>query len=208
MRRQQARAMLVDLDGVVRRWDPAVAAGVEKKYDLPPGALTDTAFDWPRLRAVVTGAADHDAWLAEIADVLAERIGAEQARAAVSEWQAYRGEVDVDVVAFVREVRAAGLPVGLVANGTDRLDGDLATIGLTGEFDVVVNSAVLGVHKPAPEFFARACEAVGVPAEWVLFVDDDDRAVRGARAARLPAYRWTGPAGLGYLRAALELSPR
>jgi putative hydrolase of the HAD superfamily len=37
-------------------------------------------------------------------------------------------------------------------------------------------------------------------------VDDDDRVVRGARAAGLSAYRWTGPQHLTYLRKALELS--
>ena len=206
MRRQRARALLVDLDGVLRRFDPGVVAATEKKYGLDAGELTAVAFDWPRLRAVVTGAADHDAWLAEIADVLAERVGGpENARAAVSEWQAYRGEVDPDVRALMREVRAVGLPVGLAANGTDRLAGDLATLGVAEEVDVVVNSSVIGVHKPAPEFFAKACELLGVPPEWVLFVDDEDRSVRAARAARMPAYRWTGPQDLDYLRASLQM---
>jgi putative hydrolase of the HAD superfamily len=168
--------------------------------------LLATAMQWPRLRAAVTGAVTHEAWLAEVAETLADRAGGlDAARAAVAEWQSYRGEVDRDVLAFVREVRAAGLPVGLATNGTDRLDGDLANLGLTGEVDVVVNSSVIGVHKPAPEFFEKACQAVGVAPEWVLFVDDDDRAVRGARAARMPAYRWTGPEGLPYLRAALQM---
>jgi putative hydrolase of the HAD superfamily len=37
----------------------------------------------------------------------------------------------------------------------------------------------------------------------VLFVDDDDRMISGARVAGLPAYRWSGPEGLRYVRAAL-----
>jgi len=205
MRRRRAKALLVDLDGVLRRWDPVVIAATEKKYGLAPGELLDTAFEWPRLRAAVTGAVRHEDWMAEIAEVLAPKVGGiDVARAAVSEWQAYRGEVDHDVLALVREVRAAGLPVGLATNATDRLDGDLATLGLTGEVDTVVNSSVLGIHKPAPEFFTAAVEAVGVPAGLVLFVDDDDRAVRGARASGLLAYRWTGPEGLPYVRAALD----
>jgi len=39
----------------------------------------------------------------------------------------------------------------------------------------------------------------------VLFVDDDDRVVRGARAAGLSAYRWAGPEHLSYLRKVLDL---
>jgi putative hydrolase of the HAD superfamily len=61
------------------------------------------------------------------------------------------------------------------------------------------------VHKPAPEFFERACAALNVEPPWVLFVDDDDRTVRGARAAKLPSLRWTGPENLPYLRKALAL---
>ncbi|MET0423747.1 MAG: HAD-IA family hydrolase, partial [Actinoplanes sp.] len=63
----------------------------------------------------------------------------------------------------------------------------------------------LKTHKPAPEFFAKACELIGVLPKHVLFVDDDDRVVRGARAAGLSAYRWTGPQHLTYLRKALDL---
>jgi len=43
MQRQPARAMLIDLDGVVRRWDPDVAASVEAEHSLPAGALADRA---------------------------------------------------------------------------------------------------------------------------------------------------------------------
>ena len=43
------------------------------------------------------------------------------------------------------------------------------------------------------------------PPERCLFVDDQERNVRGARAAGLSAYRWNGPADLPYLRAALGL---
>jgi putative hydrolase of the HAD superfamily len=76
---------------------------------------------------------------------------------------------------------------------------------LTGELDLVINSWDLKIHKPAPEFFQKAAELIGELPKHVLFVDDDDRAVRGARAAGLSAYRWTGPHHLTYLRKALDL---
>ena len=123
----------------------------------------------------------------------------------MAEWQDHRGEVDGDVLTFVRRVRAAGRPVGLATNATDRLRDDLASLGLAGELDVVVSSWEIGVHKPAPEFFTRASAALDLEPHWILFVDDDDRAVRGARAAGMPAFRWTGPQDLPYLEAALGL---
>jgi len=142
-------------------------------------------------------------WMSLVAQRLP--IDPELATAAVAKWQSYRGEVDPEALAFVREVRAAGRPVGLATNATDLLRDDLAALGLADEFDVVVSSWEQKVHKPAPEFFQRACQLIKVLPKFVLFVDDDDRNVRAARAAGLAAYRWTGPQHLPYLRKALDI---
>ncbi|MFI6131837.1 MULTISPECIES: HAD family hydrolase [unclassified Micromonospora] len=204
MSRERATALLVDFDGVLRRWDPAVAAGVEREYGLTEGVLGEIAMSWGLLQPVLTGRMSHAAWMASVADALTPSVGdPARARAAVEAWQRYRGEVDPDVLAFVREVRAAGIRVGLGTNATDLLDADLAALELTDELDVVVNSSVVGVHKPAKEYFQAACAALDTPPGRVLFVDDQDRAVAGARVAGLSAHRWSGPADLRYLRAAL-----
>ncbi|MGQ5262157.1 HAD-IA family hydrolase [Micromonospora sp. ZYX-F-536] len=205
MARERATALLLDLDGVLRRFDPAVAAGVEREFGLGEGVLTEIAMQWGRLQPVLTGQVSHAAWVTSVAEALAEPAGGvDRARAAVEQWQRYRGEVDAEVLDLVREVRAAGITVGLATNATDLLDADLAALGLADEVDVVVNSSTLGVHKPAPEYFQAACEALATRPARVLFVDDEDWAVRGARAAGLSAHRWGGHADLRYLRAALD----
>ncbi|TDC76881.1 HAD family hydrolase [Micromonospora sp. KC606] len=204
MGRERATALLMDFDGVLRRWDPAVAAGVERAYGLPAGVLGEIAMQWGRLQPVLTGRVSHAEWMTSVADALTPSLGdPARARAAVEDWQRYRGEVDPVVLAFVREARAAGITVGLGTNATDLLDADLAALGLAGELDVVVNSSVVGVHKPAKEYFQAACAALETAPSRVLFVDDEDRAIRGARAAGLSALRWSGPDDLYYLRKAL-----
>jgi putative hydrolase of the HAD superfamily len=203
-RREPARALLIDLDGVVRRWDPAVPAAVEQRYGLTPGTLLATAMHPDRVRPAVLGQVSHADWMSGVGATL----GVPEA---VAELETYRGEVDPDVLGFVRKVRTGGVPVGLAGNATDRLDADLATLGLTGEFDAVLNSSALGVAKPDPEYFTRACASLGVPPRDCLVVDDSARIVAGARAAGLVAHRWTGPADLPYLHAVLglaALSPR
>ncbi|MFD2764491.1 HAD family hydrolase [Micromonospora eburnea] len=205
MSRERATALLVDFDGVLRRWDPAVAAAVEREYGLTEGVLGEIAMSWGLLQPVLTGQVSHAQWMSSVADALTPSLGDPvRARAAVEEWQRYRGEVDPDVLAFIRAVRAAGVRVGLGTNATDLLDVDLATLGLTDEFDAVVNSSAVGVNKPAKEYFQAACAALETPPARVLFVDDEDRNVSGARVAGLSAHRWTGPGDLRYLRAALE----
>jgi putative hydrolase of the HAD superfamily len=196
--RPRAMALLVDLDGTLRHWDHEVQAAAERRHGLAPGTILRTAMEWPRVQPAITGQITHAEWMAGVAAAL-------DTPEAVRGWEEYHGEVDADVLGLVKAARQAGLPVGIATNATDRLDADLTALGLAGAVDAVLNSSVLGVPKPSPEYFARACRALRTPPEKVLFVDDSDRFVRGARAAGLSAYRWTGPADLPYLRAALGL---
>ncbi len=202
MLRQPPRAMLIDLDGVVRRWDSPEA--VELRHGLEPGTLLRTAMAWELLRPAVAGEITDAEWMGLVADRLP--LDPSPAAEAVAEWQSHRGSVDEEALGFVRDVRAAGKLVGLSTNATDRLRGDLDALGLAGEFDAVISSSELHIHKPAPEFFVRASAILGEAPQLVLVVDDDDRAVRAARALKMPAYRWTGSQDLGYLRKALDIA--
>jgi putative hydrolase of the HAD superfamily len=203
MSRKRAQALLIDLDGVLRRWDPAPMIAVEVEYGLKPASLLETAMAWEIYRPAVTGELTDAEWMRLVAERLP--IDPDRATEAVARWQSYRGEPDPEALAFVREVRAGGRKVGLATNATDRLRPDLDALGLTAEVDVVISSAELKAHKPAPEFFARACELIGAKPDQVLFVDDDDRVVRGARAAGLSAYRWSGPHHVELLKKVLDL---
>jgi putative hydrolase of the HAD superfamily len=204
--RPKATALLVDLDGTLRRWDPDVIHGIEAAHDLKPGSLYGTAMDWSRLMPAIIGDITHDEWAQAIAEDLADQIGdPDRARAAVKEWESYRGTVEPGLLALIRDARAAGIKVGLATNGTDLLETDLRTLGLAGEFDAVINSSDLHIPKPAPEYFGAACLALRTAPSHVLFVDDSARFVYGARAAGLSAHRWTGPSDLPYIRAALDI---
>ena len=198
MRRTPPTALLLDFDGVLRWWDPAVPTAVEADYGLAPGVLYRSLFHPDRLRAVVLGQVKHADW---IAGVVAEVGNAE----AVARWQAYRGEIRQPVLDLVRAARAAGRPVGLATNATDQLDADLVSLGVAGEFDAVANSSVLGVAKPSAEYYLAGCELLGTPPDQCLLLDDSARFVAGARAAGLVAHRYDGPPDLGYVRALLAL---
>ncbi|SNY14192.1 HAD-IA family hydrolase [Paractinoplanes atraurantiacus] len=201
MARDRAQALLIDFDGVLRRWDPAPMIAVEVKYGLKPASLLETSMSWDIYRPAMAGEITDAEWMKLVAD----RLPIDNAAEAVAEWQTYRGEPDPDALAFIRSVRAAGRKVGLATNATDRLRADLEALALTDEVDVVISSWEIKVHKPAPEYFERACQLIGEQPKHVLFVDDDDRVVRGARSAGLSAYRWSGPQHVDYLRKALDL---
>lgn len=178
-------ALLIDLDGVIRRWDrnPRPASAIEATHDLPPGALAAAAFT-DLLEAAILGHIADEAWRDRIVDRLAEQYDRPVAVSAVAAWSAGSGVIDHDILAHVRAVRSRA-PVCLVTNATTRLERDLERLGISGEFDAVVSSARVGARKPQPEIFRAALQAVDVPAERALFVDDTRTHVEAARSLGL-----------------------
>ena len=79
------------------------------------------------------------------------------------------------------ELRAQGLFVGVAGNQPVAAAEHFAALGV--DVDVVGISAVWGVEKPAPEFFARCVSAAGcAPAELLYVGDRIDNDVRPALA--------------------------
>jgi putative hydrolase of the HAD superfamily len=199
--RDRAQALMIDLDGVLRRWDPAPMIAVEVEYGLKPASLLETAMSWDIYRPAMAGEITDAEWMRLVADRLP--LDPEPAAAAVAAWQSYRGEADPEALAFVREVRAGGRKVAIATNATDRLRPDLDALGLTEEVDLVLSSWEMKIH--APEYFQQAGLQLRVLPKHVLFVDDDDRVIRAARSAGLAGYRWAGPEHVPYLRKVLDL---
>ncbi|MEV4131239.1 HAD-IA family hydrolase [Dactylosporangium sp. NPDC049742] len=192
-------ALLIDFDGVLRRHDPAIAELVELRHGLEPGAILAAGLEWDRRLPAITGEIKRDEWLESIAEALGVDVSV------VQEWDAYKGEIVPEVLRFVKDVRAAGMKVGLATNAMDDLGDVLALHGLTKQFDAVANSSEISVHKPAPGFFRAACALVGTHPKQCLFIDDTDRNIRAARAAGLSAYRYTPGDDLSYARKALGI---
>ena len=192
-------ALLIDFDGVLRRHDPAIAAAIETRHGLEPGAILATGLEWDRQLPAITGQIGREEWLESIAEALSVE------QSVVREWDEDKGEIVPEVLRFVRDVRKAGMRVGLATNAMDDLGEVLDRHGIARQFDAVANSSEIGVHKPAPGYFRAACALVGAHPKQCLFIDDADRNIRAARAAGLSAYRYTPGDDLGYVRKALGL---
>lgn len=99
------------------------------------------------------------------------------------------GEADAwrlydDVEETLRDLRKAGLRLGVVSNWDTRLRGIATGLGLDRLVDFVVISAEAGVRKPDPRIFESALEKAGVRPEEALHVGDlPDEDVEGARRA-------------------------
>lgn len=85
-------------------------------------------------------------------------------------------------------IRADGWAVGVVSNSEGRLAELFTRLGIARLFDVVIDSALVGLQKPDPRIFHRATDALGVrPDEAVYLGDIPAVDVDGARAAGLSA---------------------
>jgi putative hydrolase of the HAD superfamily len=61
-------------------------------------------------------------------------------------------------------------------------------------FAHVIESCKIGARKPEPEFFARACEIVGVAPEHCVFLDDLGINLKPARAMGMTTIKVGDPA--------------
>lgn len=95
-----------------------------------------------------------------------------------------------DALKVLSSVRAAGLTLGLITNGSVRMQSPkLERLALAPMFDAILISEAEGIHKPDPRIFHRALERLDVvnPARAVFVGDHPDVDVAGARAAGMQA---------------------
>lgn len=114
------------------------------------------------------------------------------------DWQRYRDEFErrfggfqaVDLYPDARPaldaLRERGYRLAVIANQPSERNAELRDLGI--EPDVMVMSGELGVHKPAPEFYARTLEVLNAQPADVAYVGDRlDNDVCPSQAAGMAA---------------------
>lgn len=188
-------ALLIDLDGVVRLWDPQLDWAIEQECGLAPGALRQAAFAPDLLTAAITGQCRDEAWRRLVAERLSLTVPAAAAEKAVQLWSTPAGAINPAVLELVRQCRQR-VKVVLVTNATSRLTADLQQLGLLDEFDLIVNSSEIGYAKPQPEIFHAALAQVGCNATEALFIDDSAGNVAAAQQLGLAGHHYQTVAAL------------
>ncbi len=193
-------AVVFDLGGVLTE-SPLTAFGAyEAEAGLPSGLIvqinsTDPDTNaWARFeRNELDVAGFSSAFEAE-----ARAAGHEVDAARVLE--ALRGELRPAMVAAVRRLREAGLPLALLSNNVAPMERTGALGELLGLFDAVVESSTEGVRKPEPEIYRRALtrlsEAVDRPVEAAdcAYLDDLGINLKPARALGFSTIKVVEPA--------------
>ena len=212
--------LLLDIGGVVHntgvrmverlaRREPAMRPVIEEIG----GIASDRDELWQRmLRRQVT---ERDYWAQRAAEL----------GAAVSETWDTRALMDrfyqlpehewlcAPTIELMTDATAAGLRVGALTNDMTAFHGPewVARQEHLKLFDVIVDASLTGVMKPDPRAFRGGAEALGVPAEQIVFLDDMPWNIEGARQAGMTAVRvpWDDPVpAIDTARELLGLGPR
>jgi putative hydrolase of the HAD superfamily len=178
-----ATGLLFDVGDVLmeHNWRLVELLGEKRGVDLGWRGPFDPSSDpvWSRVEA---GELTNDEYWDLAANDMgfADRIGL---------WRAMSTELDggvfaPDSIAFVKEAKAAGIPVGVLTNDLVRISGRkwVDSHPEFSLFDVLVDSTEFGQRKPAPAIYLRAAELLGLAPREIVFLDDMQYCIDGAHA--------------------------
>ncbi len=185
-------AVIFDLDGVVRDWNDDDMYQLEESFGLPPGTILGIGFGEELGPLATTGRLSYREWMDEIRSRVVASFGSEVVPA-LDRWEANIGVVDLPMLSVLRQVRRQ-CTAAVLSNGTTRLRRDLHALDLIDEFDLIFNTAEIGVAKPDPAVFHHVLRVMELDVTQALFVDDLPENVAAARSVGLIAHVHTGVA--------------
>jgi putative hydrolase of the HAD superfamily len=145
-------------------------------------------------------------FLASLEQALRRELGREISCADFSEAM-WAGLAPNDpMIELMAALRAEGYRMALVTNNVREWEPRWRAMAPIDDiFELVVDSAYVGMRKPDPEIFELTVERLGLPARACLFVDDLEANCAAARAAGMQAvvYRRAEQAEMD-IRRALE----
>lgn len=176
-------AVLFDADGVLQRpttdWRATLATFVG-----PDDSVEDFVADlMVAERPALVGKADFRDTLAE---ALARWNSPVSVERALEPWHAF--EAVPAVIDLIQGLRGRGVACHLATNQQEyRRTVMQDERGYGAWFDRAFYSCDLGLAKPDPAYFRAILAAIGTPASEVLFIDDNESNIEGARSVGIRA---------------------
>lgn len=180
-------ALVWDMGGIMYRYftellvDRAVDGGWPKVALGPTGSLPDPDYD-----AQLRGDIDEGEYLTVVRGRLAA-VGIEIDP--VNEFD-FTDERRPETWQLIEELHLAGRPQALLTNDASKWLGEAwwQTWDAASWFDAIIDVAVLGVRKPAPEPFLASAAALGLDPDDCVFVDDMHVNCVGAEAVGMDSH--------------------
>ncbi|MBL4680043.1 MAG: HAD-IA family hydrolase [Pseudomonadales bacterium] len=185
------KAILTDLDGVLRHWNNKSLFAFEEAKGLEKGFLFSCAFKEQFVHPAIVGEVSHEQWLDNVVSELENVVPQKLAKQLIKQWKDSTSEIDWRVV---DEYQAAfpDVPIVLVSNATTRMDQDLKGTGLLEILSNKINSSEIGLAKPNPGFFNVTLNTIACLAEEVLFIDDQIENIDAATQLGIHSFHFQG----------------
>ncbi|GAC1549334.1 MAG: hypothetical protein NVS2B7_25370 [Herpetosiphon sp.] len=182
---EQLRAIIFDWGGVFDSKHESLNgfAAVAIRLGIPAQSLYDKLYNSDSWRAARVGDITDDQWLQLVmAELEPGRNDLAAFRSRLFGGQA----IDAAVVDLARRLHA-DYQLALISNATDRLETVLDQHGLGSLFDLVVNSARVGIAKPDPRIYELTLRKLGIKPQEALFIDDKPRNIAAAVELSIPS---------------------
>ncbi len=193
--RMAVYGLLLDIGGVVIRTPFELLAAAERRHGLPDGALGPRGVfeidQDPEFADVRDGHLTERAYWARRAERAAPLLRTEPDTGAFMREIFAAPDAAIlrpETLSLVGEAAATGIRIGLLTNDVKDFHGDgwIESKPFFAHVTTMVDGSVTGVLKPDPDAFRRGIAAMALPADQVLFVDDQPANVAGSQTAGLP----------------------
>jgi epoxide hydrolase-like predicted phosphatase len=179
------QAVVFDIGGVLEFTpDLGVIEMWESRLGLAPGELNERMYDTWRGGSVGTISED------EVHQAVTERLGLvdEQRADFIGDiWREYLGTANTELIGYARRLRPR-YRTGIVSNSfVGAREREQAAYGFEDLVDEIIYSHECGMSKPSPGIYALACERLQTAPAQMVFLDDSEPCVAGARQAGIEA---------------------
>jgi putative hydrolase of the HAD superfamily len=189
--RRHYKALLLDFGSVIQKSFFETRGALERLLNLPAGALKwagpfDPAGDALWQQVLSGEISERDYWGRRSQEV-GRMVGQSWA---IREFCLKHNELSTnvtlrpEVLALISDVKSAGLKFGILTNELELFHGEnwLETMPFAAHIDAVVDATNTKILKPDPRAYALALQALALPADEVVFIDDQQRNVAGGEA--------------------------
>ncbi|MCH8813529.1 MAG: HAD family phosphatase [Chloroflexi bacterium] len=184
-------AVFFDFGGVIGRLDRDEIRRLESSYGLKENDLLRSIYGIPEWRKAEIGRIPTEEWIAAANRALDEKAG-KPVPQLHEDWRQMWQGLDEDVVELARAL-GSRYRVGMISNTTKRLEKEmLEPSGLSDLFEIVVNSARLGIAKPDTRIYHHAADQMNVGYSACVHIDDLQPNIDGAIAAGFSAIHYEG----------------
>jgi putative hydrolase of the HAD superfamily len=182
------RAVVFDIGGVLEITpDLGVHRLWETRLGLPAGELLE------RMSDVWQGGGVGTITLDDVHEALRHRLGLNDQKLAqfmADLWREYLGTANTELIEYARRLRPR-YRTGIVSNSfVGAREREQAAYGFEDLVEEIVYSHEAGFSKPDPRIYALICSRLNVAPEEMVFLDDTDACVAGARDAGIHAIRY------------------